>query len=604
MQHRVEGGTPVTRVDEFDHFYSSTSGTTLRATYAVCGDRNVALEATVDAYRHAWRDWNKIRHHEPAAWVRTEAWRLTALSRSTHPLRQRHEEDSDRELLAALGKLRVDDRRLIALLTLGSVDLEDACHEVGVPAQQGAESVTTALGGLESALGEPLDQLEERMHRLSTVTRKLTLPAAGVVRHRAQLGRRRNTIALIAAAIALTLGGGLVSATEPTDADRHRIGDRLEDPVLLAQKLGPDDLLSASQVARLDAEDTWKVLGTNDDPGERTPYATCPPRRFSDRDAVRGLVRTFQAGSSEERVAQAVEVSRNSDLAMASFERQEQWYADCRLPGVQLSEAWIVRRAEPDFRVLQLVSHQKPEQTFTVGIGVSGTVVTTLVHRSEGKEAPDAWAFARVLNEAVAKVCEFGGRRCDPGLVLRKTPPPATASSPQFLAIADLPPVDDATAVWTGVPSDPKRHGDAAVCDKADFSGARASSRSYVQSGVADLPKAFGVTETVGRFRTEEEADAFIDAVERNLTRCPDKNLAAQVDQEEDVDEGDLDGTSWRVRLDLPDDSQAQYRTSVVRNGRTVAQVTFTPAGRYEISREAFEKLVERAGQRLAYYGQ
>jgi hypothetical protein len=589
----------VTRVDEFDHFYSSTSGTTLRATYAVCGDRNVALEATVDAYRHAWRDWNKIRHHEPGAWVRTEAWRLTALSRSTHPLRQRHEEDSDRELLGALAKLRSDDRRLIALLTLGAVDLEDACHEVGVPAQQGAESVTTALGGLETALGEPLEQLEERMHRLSNVTRKLTLPAAGVVRHRAQLGRRRNTIALVAGAILITVGGGLVSASEPTEADRHRIGDRMQDPVLLAQRLGADDLLSPSQVARLDSNAQWKVLGTNDDPGERTPYSTCPPRRFSDRDDVRGLVRTFQAGKSEERVAQAVEVSRNSDRAMASFRRQEQWYADCRLPGVQLSDAWIVRRADPDFRVLQLVSHQEPEQRFTVGIGVSGTVVTTLVHRSAGEEGPDVWAFARLLNEAVAKVCEFGGRRCDPGLVLRRTPPPATLKSPRFLAIADLPAVSDATAVWTGVPSDPKSHRDAAVCDKADFSGARASSRSYVQSEVADLPKAFGVTETVGRFRTEDEAKKFIDDVERNLRRCPDKNLAAQVDQQEDVD--DLDGTSWRVRLDLPDGGQAQYRTSVVRDGRTVAQVTFTPAGKYDISRRDFERLVERAGQRLAY---
>lgn len=589
----------MTRVDEFDHFYSSTSGTTLRATYAVCGDRNVALEATVDAYRHAWRDWNKIRHHEPDAWVRTEAWRLTALSRSTHPLRQRHEEDADRELLSALAKLRVDDRRLIALLTLGAVDLEDACHEVGVPAQQGAESVTTALVGLETALGQPLEQLEERMHRLSNVTRKLTLPAAGVVRHRAQLGRRRNTIALVAGAIAITVGGGLVSAEEPTEADRHRIGDRQQDPVLLAQRLGADDLLSASQVARLDSNAQWKVLGTNDDPGEKTPYSTCPPRRFSDRDAVRGLVRTFQAGSSEERVAQAVEVSRNSDLAMASFRRQEQWYADCRLPGVQLSDAWIVRRADPDFRVLQLVSHQEPEQTFTVGIGVTGTVVTTLVHRSAGDDEPDVWAFARVLNEAVAKVCEFGGRRCDPGLVLRRTPPPATLKNPRFLAIADLPPVGDATAVWTGVRTDPKSHRDAAVCDKADFTGARAYSRSYVQSEVADLPKAFGVTETVGRFRTEDEAKDFIDDVERNLARCPDKNLAAQVDQYHDVD--DLDGSSWRVRLDLPDGGEAQYRTSVVRDGRNVAQVTFTPAGKYEISRRTFERLVDRAGERLSY---
>jgi hypothetical protein len=591
----------VTRVDEFDHFYSSTSGTTLRATYAICGDRNVAVEATVDAYRHAWRDWNKIRHHAPDAWVRTEAWRLTALSRSTHPLRQRHEEDSDRELLAALARLRVDDRRLIALLTLGAVDLEDACHEVGVPAQQGAESVTTALVGLESALGQPLEQLEERMHRLSRVTRTLILPAAGVVRHRAQLGRRRNTIALVAGAVIVALGGGVISAAESSDAERHRIGDTMVDPVLLAQKMGPDDLLRSSQVTRLDHDAKWRVLGTNDDLGEKTPYATCPPRRFADPDAVRALVRTFQAGKGEERVAQAVEVSRNSDDAMASFRRQEQWYADCRLPGVQLIGAWTVRRADPDFRLLQLASHQNPEQTFTVGLGVTGNVVTTLVHRSEGNDAPDPWAFASVLNDAVGKVCEFGGRRCEAGLALRRTSPPATRRSPEFLAIADLPPVGDAIGVWTGVATDPKSHRDAAVCDKADFSGSHPTSRAYVQSEIADIPKEFGVTETVGRFSNEDDADEFIDRVEANLFDCPDDNLAAQVDQSYAIDEGPLDGTSWRVRLDLPDGGEAQYRTAAVRNGLTVAQVTATPAGKYEISRQDFQSLVERAGERLAY---
>ena len=73
-------------------------------------------------------------------------------------------------------------------------------------------------------------------------------------------------------------------------------------------------------------------------------------------------------------------------------------------------------------------------------------------------------------------------------------------------------------------------------------------------------------------------------------------NLAAQVDQAYPINEGPLDGTSWRVRLDLPNGGEAQYRTSVFRLGRTVAQVTFTPAGKYELTRRQFERLVERAG--------
>ena len=105
----------------------------------------------------------------------------------------------------------------------------------------------------------------------------------------------------------------------------------------------------------------------------------------------------------------------------------------------------------------------------------------------------------------------------------------------------------------------------------------------------------------MGRFRTEEAADDFIDGVEENLYDCPDENLAAQVDQAYPINEGPLDGTSWRVRLDLPNGGEAQYRTSVFRLGRTVAQVTFTPAGKYALTRRLFERLVERAGERLQY---
>ena len=80
----------MTRVDEFNSFYSATSAQALQVTYAVCGNRQVAQEATVDAYRRAWRDWSKIRQRNPLGYVRTEAWKLTGLSRGTHPLRRKH----------------------------------------------------------------------------------------------------------------------------------------------------------------------------------------------------------------------------------------------------------------------------------------------------------------------------------------------------------------------------------------------------------------------------------------------------------------------------------------------------------------------------------
>src|SRR5215207_3412832 len=188
----------MTRVDEFNSFYTSTFAEAVQVTYAVCGDRQVAFEATVDAYRRAWRDWTKIRDHHPLGWVRNEAWKLTSLSRGTHPLRRRHEEDSDTQLLEALAALSVDDRRLIVLMTLGNTDLEEASREVGLPAEEGIESVTSALASLEASLRQGIDTIERRMHGLASATESLEVPPAATVRTAAKRGRRRNTVLLVA----------------------------------------------------------------------------------------------------------------------------------------------------------------------------------------------------------------------------------------------------------------------------------------------------------------------------------------------------------------------------------------------------------------------
>ena len=593
----------MTRVDEFDHFYSSTAKSTLRATYAVCGDRNVAFEATIDAYRRAWRDWAKIRNHYPESWVRNEAWRLTALERSTHLLRKRQETDADVELISALAKLKVDDRRLLALLTLGAVDLEVACREVGVPVQQGAETVTTALVSLESSLGDSLDVLEERLHRLGTVVNSVVLPAAGVIRHRAQLGRRRNTVAMVAATIALIAGGALAVVDDPVDAERQRIGQEGPDLVLLAQEMGNDELLSPSQVDRLDRSRQWRVLSTNDDAREKTPYATCPPTRFADPDPIRAWVRTFEAVGTTERVAQSVEVTQNPGRADEARSRLERWFGDCKLPRVQLTESWTVRRPFGDFRILQLVSKEGETQVFTVGIGTTGTIVNTIVHKTDGDDGPDLRTFAGVLDSAVAGVCRYGGGRCASGLSIRESVPPPAAAAPAFLSVADLPPIDDVEAVWTAVGRRTRENPASTVCDKAEFTGSKRLSRTYVMPAAREVPESFGLTQTVGRFPDEEAAENFVDDVREAIRECPDKNLAVTLEDAREIDvSGTDDAFAWLIGLEVTRQEEAIYRTALIRRDSIVTQVTLTSTGKYDMSRRQFRDVAERAGQRLTYY--
>lgn len=602
----------MTRVDEFTSFYEATSASALRVVYAMCGDRQVAREATVDAYRRAWRDWTKIRQRDPLAYVRSEAWKLTSLSRGTHPLRRRHEEDADTALLGALHDLPADDRRLIVLLTLGDTDLDQASREVGVSAEEGIEAVTTSLDVLEKALGVPLGELETRLRDLGSVTGQLQMPAADEVRTAARRGRRRNTVLLVAASVLAVLGGGLVA----TDGDalasardlpyRERLGAERPDLVLEARKITAENLLTASQVAQLDPALRWTSTGTDEDVENTTPYATCPPQRFADPDPLRVFVRTFEGtGDADDRVAESIEVSRDTAAAEKAYATTLSWYADCSHPRVQLVGSYVVKRPFGDFRILQLRSHRSPERVFTVGVAHSGRVTSTMVHEREGSKGLDVDDFARALNTSVAKVCRDSGGRCSDDLEVVKAAPPRTSDAASFLGVVDLPPVADIDEVWSGTrPLRPETNPAATQCDEADFQRKgldSAASRVFVLPDAVGVPAEFGVTETVGVFDSDDTAEKLVDDVRDDIDACPDANLSAKITQEEKIEGEGFEGRSWKISLEIKEGDRVSIRTGIVRRGSAVAQVTMTPVGDYNVDRETWETLVHRAGERLVY---
>lgn len=603
----------MTRVDEFNSFYTSTFAEAVHVTYAVCGDRQVAFEATVDAYRRAWRDWSKIRDRHPLSYVRNEAWKLTGLSRSAHPLRRRHEEDSDTELLTALHELPADDRRLIALMTLGNTDLEEASREVGLPAEVGIENVTSALAALEKALDESIDAVERRMHGLSSVTETLEAPRSSAIRTAARRGRQRNTVLLVAIALVVIFGGGWLAtdgdalATSEQLPQREKIGSESKDILLDAEKIDAGNLLSAAQVTQLNPERTWKVDGTDDDITNTTPYATCPTTRFADKDPLKAFVRTFSSnGTDNERVAQAIELSRSDDIAAETYNSLVQSYADCAHPRVELVDSYTVQRASGNFQILTLRSHRSPDRTFTVGFSRSGSVTSTLVHEVDGAKGPSVQTFARTLNDSVSKICKDSGGECSDAIKVTRSDPPATSKAPEFLGIVDLPPVADIDKVWAAAPFAASTNPASTLCDNADFTSKsveKAGSRIYVLYQAKNLPKEFGVAETVARFSTVAKAKTFVNLVNRRIAVCGKKILSAKVDQNIKISTPDFSGQARRVSFQLTDKAKSRvyFRTAIVRRGADVAQVTFTPSGKYDITQKQFAAIAERAGTRLKY---
>lgn len=615
----------MTRAGEFTTFYAATAAGTLDVTYALSGDRQIAYEATLDAYRRAWRNWSKVRTHHPNGWVRTEAWRATALNRGQHPLRRRQEDDADIELLDALGNLSTEERRLIALLTVGDVDLAEASREVGVTEQQGIEKVTNGLDALERDLDVSIEVIEQRITALREVTRNLQLPHSDSLRRRATAGRRLNAAALIAAALALIVGGGVAvteGGTLATRAElpyREKIGAERPDPVLETAEIGEDDLITTEQMGEFSPDLPWEIADTIEDGAEATPYSTCPTERFAVENPVHTFVRSFDTGRTDAPVAEApptavrlvqsVEVAEQPAQAAPAAAEVLGWYAGCAHPRTRILSAAVVEQPEGDpLHVLRLRSEREPTRTLTVGVGRAGRITNTVVHEVDAASGPDLVGFARLLQRSTGRLCEFAGAACAPPRDIgprdvSDAPLPPTPQDPQFLAVADMPLVRGVDQVWARVTSAEKTPS-ATPCDRADVtaSSRRNAARIFVIPD-ADLPRQYGLAESIAAFANGRDAQSFENTLRQRIAGCEEDNLNASVGPSRTVRGNGFSARVWQMRFELSDDETVAYRTAIVRRGPVVAQLTFTPAGRYDIGSGGFAALVERAGLRLRYAG-
>ncbi|MFY0409063.1 hypothetical protein [Solicola sp. PLA-1-18] len=607
------------RVEEFDTFYTSTRRHLLHLTYALTGDRTTTAAAVTEAYRHAWRDWTRLRMADPVDYVRQEAGRSAAFLANTHPWRRRDgdgEADVDAELVKALAALTPNNRRLFVLQTLGELGLEAAARDVGLTDDAAIEGTQLAVAELEASLGTDLDTIEARLASLGRVTDRLSLPRPSVVRRESRRRTRRNTVAAVAATTAMVVAAGLI-ATESgplsraeAQPDREQIGSSAQAEEVAQRVLGADQdqLLDRDQISRLDPAKTWTVESTDASTTNTEPYATCAESRFADARLRAAYVRTYSAsGGGNETAAEAIEVARSQGAAQKGYQTMVSWYSDCAVPRVQLTGSYTVDRPGLDVRILQLRTYADPNRTFTVGLSRSGVVTSSLVHEVDGDTGPDIQQFAQAVRDSMAMVCGSSGGDCGEGLTATRSVPPPTTDEPAFLGIVDLPPVASVDRPWVGTESAPLTDGQnpsATVCDNAAFSGSsvqEARSRTFVIPEEDRLPQQFGLSETIGRFDSPAAATRFTDTLADRIDACPDDNLSATISQDAEVEGDGITGRTWRVSFEVDADTTVYYRVGIVRRGTDVAQVSFSPTSAYDVGQDAFEALTVRAGERLAY---
>jgi len=130
----------------FDAFYATTSRALFRQLYAMCRNSEEAHDCLQEGYVRAWQRWDRVcSYDDPAAWVRTVAWRVAVSRwhRARRALHARLRQDVDVDshepnpdvvaLSAALRSLPLVQRQAIVLHHLGGLSVEEISRQIGAP---------------------------------------------------------------------------------------------------------------------------------------------------------------------------------------------------------------------------------------------------------------------------------------------------------------------------------------------------------------------------------------------------------------------------------------------------------------------------------------
>lgn len=130
---------------DFDAFYGQAAGGLVAQLYLMTGNREEAADVVQEAFTRAWERWDRLStYDDPAAWVRTVAWRLAVSrwrrARNSVAAWRRHGGREELEpvgpdtvaLVDALRRLPAHHRQAIVLFYIGDLTMAQIADETGV----------------------------------------------------------------------------------------------------------------------------------------------------------------------------------------------------------------------------------------------------------------------------------------------------------------------------------------------------------------------------------------------------------------------------------------------------------------------------------------
>ena len=605
--------------DQFDAFYKDARDRLLLQTYALTGDLPAARAAVRDSFVVAWHHWRKVsRMPDPEAWARPHAW-SHAQRRHTARLWHRDKglDPEVRATLDALAKLPMTQRKILLLSQLASVSMTDMAREVGLTRVEAERELQTASAQFAVQRDVPTTSIRALFEALRAHVGEGRWPRSTIIRRAGAARRRTHTaVGAVAAVAALVVTGTLVfdaAGVRPTldrgdaqsAASATGRGAASARPAAEPAALPDSAMLTARQLAHDVRGPRWRVDDTNDNTGGDGLVLPCQQSRYADPRGTAALLRTFstshQKPPARSQAFEATEVSQTAKAAGRTFDRALAWYAGCAEPRVQLLSTHRVDRLGDQATLLVLQAWQQPS-TMVVGVARTGALTTTTLVQAPGTANPDLGRSTHLLAAAVDDLCHLpDGGACSTRPRASAAPPVEVGQVPAMLGEIDLPPVDGVVRPWVGTePRKAVTNVAATGCDRADFSADGISNnltRAFVIPG-AKLPAQFGLAETVGSMPASR-AHAFVEQVRSRMAACPDKDLGTDVTVIARQTTRTTDLSVWHVTTEISDKTSVDFLMGIARDGTSVAQVGFVPAGKVTMGSGAFPALVRRALDRL-----
>lgn len=607
----------VNDVDAFDAFYKEARTRLLVQTLALCGDLAAARSAVRDAFVMAWHHWRKVSQLEdPESWTRPHAWNH-AQRRAKARVWHRNKFDPElRTTLQTLGKLPVQQRKVLLLDELSSLSMAELAREVGLTQQRAESELQAARTQFAVLRGSTRPPVSELLLPLGGLAEEARWPRPSILRRAGAARRRTHTSIGVAAVVAsLVVAGVVVSdgGTARPKLSQEQVSPQAEvikvvEPLPPQPRLVPADLLSLDQVNRIAPNAVWGPAKTHDNTADDGLVLPCQQARFADPAGVGALVRDFPSEPARPRdaraaVTQFTELSTDDVAAATTYDTTIGWYAGCITPRVQLLSTEKVLGVGEQATLFTLRSWSDPVQTYTVGVARSGLMTTTTIAMVDGDRRDVTRPMTSLLAAAVNEMCgRPGSGTCAAPPTTQVVAPIPVGEVPGMLSEVDLPPVGQIGAPWVGTRAERATVNVAASrCDETSFTKAPVRdnlSRTFLIPD-AQLDPRFGLTETVGVVRGQQRAITFVENMRQKMSSCTENDLGTTVTKLTATQSPASELHVWEVRTEVSDDDSVVFLVAMMRFRNRVAEVGFVPTPQAQMAPGAFEALAERALARL-----